>query len=291
MDLFAQRNRFSFHEGYSDGGPYRASFRARRAEVSIILEGAVLFVEDGRQRTVEAPALTCQTYERELEVVPALGRRTRTMWCHFPPNGLSAADWSFLRGLPPTMPVVDSLSAMFRGATPLLQSIGEAVTDQGQTASDRRAAVRDALGAAIFAEYIRCASEMADTKRALPQPVREVRRAIDERYGETWDLVRLASVAQLNPKYLIALFRRHLDETPISYLWRKRAESGHSMLRQTRLSVEEIAYRCGYQSVAHFSRTIKQRYGAPPRDIRARPSTGDQAVTPQALAKASSRSR
>lgn len=276
MDLFVQPNRFSFHEGYSDGGPYRACYLARRAEVSIILEGAVSFVEDGRPRTVEAPALTCQTYERELEVVPAVGRRTRTMWCHFAPHRLSAADWSFLRGLPPTMPLINSLSAMFRGATPLLQSIDEARTDnvQVQGANDGRVMVRDALGTAIFAEYIRCASEIGDARRTLPQAVQEVRRAIDERYGETWDLNRLAAVAQLNPKYLIALFRRYLDETPISYLWRKRAESGHSMLRQTRLSVEEIALRCGYQSVAHFSRTIKQRYGAPPRDIRARTSAG-----------------
>ncbi|HUD90294.1 AraC family transcriptional regulator [Sphingobium sp.] len=276
MDLFVQRNRFSFHEGYSDGDPYRAFYRARRAEVSIILEGAISFVEDGRPRTVEAPALTCQTYERELEVVPAAGRRTRTMWCHFPPHRLSAADWSFLRGLPPTMPVVDSLRAMFRGAAPLLQSIDEARTDLVgvETSSDGRAMVRDALGAAIFAEYIRCASEVGDARKTLPQAVREVQSAIDERYGETWDLDRLATVAQLNPKYLIAMFRRHLDETPIAYLWRKRAESGYSMLRQTRLSVEEIAFRCGYQTVAHFSRTIKQRYGAPPRDIRAETSPG-----------------
>ena len=271
MDLFAQRNLFAFHEGYSDGDPYRASYRARRAEVSIILEGAVMFVEDGRPRTVEAPALTCQTYERELEVIPAVGRRTRTMWCHFPPHRLSAADWNFLRGLPSTMPIVESLSAMFRGATPLLQSISEARADlvQVEAGHDGRAMVRDALGAAIFAEYIRCASEMGDARKRLPQAVREVRYAIDERYGERWDLDRLAAVAQLNPKYLIALFRRHLDETPIAYLWRKRAETGHSMLRQTRLSVEEISFQCGYQSVAHFSRTIKQRYGAPPRDIRA----------------------
>lgn len=277
MDLFVQHNRFSFHEGYSDGDPYRASYRARRAEVSIILEGAVSFVEDGRRlRTVEAPALTCQTYERELEVVPAVGRRTRTMWCHFPPHRLSDADWNFLRGLPPTIPVVDSLRAMFRGATPLLQSIGEARTDQihAEPANDGRAMVRDALGAAIFAEYIRRASEIGDARKTVPHAVREVQRAIDERYGETWDLDRLAAVAQLNPKYLIALFRRHLDETPIAYLWRKRAESGHSMLRQTRLSVEEVAFRCGYQSVAHFSRMIKQRYGAPPRDIRAGTSPG-----------------
>ena len=277
MDMFAQRNRFSFHEGYSDGAPYRASYRARRAEVSIILEGAVSFVEDGRMRTVEAPALTCQAYERELEVVPALGRRTRTMWCYFPPHGLSAADWSFLRGLPPTMPVVESLSAMFRGATPLLQSIGEARCDKvhAETVGDGRAMVRDALGAAIFSEYIRCASESANARATLPLAVLEVQHAIDERYGETWDLNRLATVAQLNPKYLIALFRRYLGETPIAYLWRKRAECGHSMLRQTRLSVEEIAFRCGYQSVAHFSRSIKQRYGAPPRDIRTRTPSDD----------------
>lgn len=269
MDLFAQRHRFSFHEGYSEGRACTTSYMAKRAEISIILEGAICFVVDGQTRQIEAPALTCQTYERKLEVIPAVGRRTRTMWCHFPPHRLSAADWDFLCRLPPMIPAVESLSNMFRGAAPLLQSIADARTDDAPSCSDDSLApVRDALGTAIFAEYIRCASIPAGEKSALPPAVQLARRAIDDRYGEAWNLEQLATLAKLNPKYLIALFKRHLGETPISYLWRKRAESGLPMLRQTRLSVEEIAFRCGYQSVAHFSRSIKQRYGAPPRAIR-----------------------
>jgi AraC-like DNA-binding protein len=276
MDLFAQNHRFSFHEGYSEGRACSTSYQAKRAEVSIILEGAICFVVDGHPRQIEAPALTCQTYERTLDVIPAIGRRTRTMWCHFPPHRLSAADWDFLRSLPPKIPAVESLSNMFRGAAPLLQSIADACADATPYRSDdSMALVRDALGTAIFAEYIRCASTPASRQPVLPPAVQLAKRAIDDQYGEAWDLEQLAALAKLNPKYLIALFKRHLGETPISYLWRKRAESGLSMLRQTRLSVEQIAFRCGYQSVAHFSRSIKQRYGAPPRTIRigAAPST------------------
>lgn len=269
MDLFAQQHRFSFHEGYSEGNPYKACYRASGAEISFLLEGAVEFVVDGQPRCIAAPALTCQTYDYELDVMPALGRRTRTVWCHFPTDRLTASDRTFLRHLPTSIPVEDSLVAMFRGATPLLSPREEITAGRGvPDVDDGMRMVRQGLGTAIFAEYIRCTSPARGVKDKLPIAVRLVRQVIEESYGRPWDLEGLASVAQLNAKYLITLFKRHLGETPISYLWHIRTQAGISMLRQTRLTVEQIAFECGYQSAAHFSRSVKQHCGRSPRALR-----------------------
>ncbi|PTQ12158.1 hypothetical protein CLG96_06265 [Sphingomonas oleivorans] len=264
MDLFAQRHRFTFHEGSNETGVYHVAYRDQRAEVSIILEGAIRFVVDGEARHVEAPAISFQAYRERLEVSLPRERRTRTMWCHFSPTDFGDPEWAWMHRLPPALPMMGSLENLFRSATQLVQHDAWSMPQQ----HDYAAQARDALGSAIFAEYIRCASGGSAASAALPRPVAMVKKAIEERYGEEWDLESLARLGNLNGKYLISLFRKHLGETPISYLWKRRAEAGLALLRQTDLGVEEIAFRCGYQTAAHFSRSIKQRYGRSPRAIR-----------------------
>jgi AraC family L-rhamnose operon regulatory protein RhaS len=51
-------------------------------------------------------------------------------------------------------------------------------------------------------------------------------------------------------------------------LWNLRAEKGAFLLRQTGLSVSEIAYQCGYTNPFHFSRHVKAKYGHSPSDLR-----------------------
>jgi AraC-like DNA-binding protein len=41
------------------------------------------------------------------------------------------------------------------------------------------------------------------------------------------------------------------------------------MLRETGLTVAEVANRCGFQSPFHFSRWVRALHGAPPRAVRA----------------------
>lgn len=71
-------------------------------------------------------------------------------------------------------------------------------------------------------------------------------------------------------EHLVRLFRKHLDTTPIHYVWQVRVRQGSLYLRHTGLPVEEIAYQCGFKTAAHFSRGIKARYGQPPSQLRAR---------------------
>jgi hypothetical protein len=44
------------------------------------------------------------------------------------------------------------------------------------------------------------------------------------------------------------------------------------------LRIEEVAWRCGFSSAAHFSRLFKQRYGATPKELR----DGGKSATPDA---------
>lgn len=261
MDLFGQRHHVEFHAATSDADIFETSFDDARVEVSLLYEGAVTFRVDGEERHVEAPAATFQAYRHRLDVTVPRNRRTRTVWCHFSCAMLDDAEWAWMKRLPAAQAVPQSLPSLFENA--LAVGVGPGCSLYGRH-------VRDALGAAIFAEYIRCVQGQV-LAVSVPSAVRAVKTAIDENYTDAWTIEQLAKVAQVNGNYLISLFKRHVGESPIRYLWSRRVEAGIHLLQATRMPIEEIAFRCGFQTAAHFSRLVKQRTLCPPSRLRDRP--------------------
>jgi AraC-like DNA-binding protein len=82
------------------------------------------------------------------------------------------------------------------------------------------------------------------------------------------DLVRVAAAAHVTPAHLVRRFRAELGVTPMAYLWERRVATGVDLLTNTGLPVGEVAARCGFKSVYHFSRRVKQRTGSSPTALR-----------------------
>lgn len=57
-----------------------------------------------------------------------------------------------------------------------------------------------------------------------------------------------------------------------------RAETALAAPESIRVPISEIAFSCGFQSAAHFSRVIKARFGYPPAELRQRRSEARRAV-------------
>lgn len=93
---------------------------------------------------------------------------------------------------------------------------------------------------------------------------------IRTRYRDPLDLATLARVSGLSAQQLTRLFRDQAGYTPMRYLWRIREEAGRRLLRETGLTVAEIAEACGFANPFHFTRRIRERFGAPPRALRRR---------------------
>lgn len=56
--------------------------------------------------------------------------------------------------------------------------------------------------------------------------------------------------------------------TPIRWIWRKRLERAHDMLRDgTGQRVTDVALSCGFSSFSHFTRAFKAEYGVTPRSL------------------------
>jgi transcriptional regulator GlxA family with amidase domain len=79
---------------------------------------------------------------------------------------------------------------------------------------------------------------------------------------------QLAERVGLSNRQLERLFRKYLHTTPSRYTMDHRLKRARALLRDTSLSIIEVAVACGFTSHSHFSKSYRQRFGTTPRDER-----------------------
>jgi AraC-like DNA-binding protein len=98
--------------------------------------------------------------------------------------------------------------------------------------------------------------------------VRRALTAIHQEPGYDWTVHALAKVAGKSRSAFAAHFTHIMRETPAVYLTRWRMFQGRALLRQTDLSLDDIAQRVGYGSAAAFSLAFAREHGAAPGTYR-----------------------
>jgi AraC-like DNA-binding protein len=104
---------------------------------------------------------------------------------------------------------------------------------------------------------------------ALREPaIAKALSLIHEQPQKPWTVASLArQVAHSRPTFA-RRFAEHVGETPVAYLTRWRMCLGTKLLRETRLSLEEVAARVGYETAAAFSKAFRRIYGDSPGRFR-----------------------
>jgi AraC family transcriptional activator of tynA and feaB len=86
----------------------------------------------------------------------------------------------------------------------------------------------------------------------------------------------VAAGVGLSSRYVNDLLKAE-DTSLMRYVWQRRLEKCREDLldlRKSALSLTDIAYRRGFNDMAHFSRVFKQRYGCSPRAYRRQALSG-----------------
>jgi len=106
---------------------------------------------------------------------------------------------------------------------------------------------------------------------ALPMASRQcaaIRHYIDAHYKEPLDLDTLAGEAHVSKYYLAHAFKREYGISPINYLIGRRIEESRYLLRETDLSLSQIARLLGFSSASYFSQSFRRAEGMTPMDYR-----------------------
>lgn len=99
-------------------------------------------------------------------------------------------------------------------------------------------------------------------------PVRQAQYYINDHYRENISLDDIAEFVNLSKYYFSRLFEKETGRPPWKYLIETRLRNAMQMLTHSHLSVEEIAFSCGFSSAAHFIRIFKEHTGFTPGTFR-----------------------
>lgn len=266
MDIFIKDQPFVFGQAtYLNGGSY-GPVTQEHIDLSYIEEGEVLYYADGKfERFDKGVAIFIYNMDR-FEVTFPENKTTIATWCHSGVLSIQPKIQQQLKNLPKSLTPSRLLISLLKYGCEL---------GSGQNTDLLR--VRNSLGAALFNEYFRLA-HLEGEESELPKSVLKVKNHIIHHYQRKCSLGDLAQVANITPNHLLVVFKKHIGITPTQFLWNVRSEKGLHLLKNTGLSVGEIAYSCGFQSPHHFSRVIKERYQCTPTELRANKWMSDPGI-------------
>ena len=92
-------------------------------------------------------------------------------------------------------------------------------------------------------------------------------REIEENY-RTADLTRLAAELHVSLPYLSAAVHRAPGRPFKALLLEKRLSKAAQLLRETRLTTQDIILAVGYENTSYFYRVFRARFGVTPKDYR-----------------------
>ena len=93
---------------------------------------------------------------------------------------------------------------------------------------------------------------------------------MDAASHEEWPVRRLARVSGVSEAHFARSFKEAFGVPPHRYLLTRRIERATALLRDTDLSITEIAFQTGWESLGTFGRTFRDVTGESPGAIRAR---------------------
>ena len=99
--------------------------------------------------------------------------------------------------------------------------------------------------------------------------LRQAHDLIDRDYSEPLDLDILAAEAGYSKFYFARTFGDAYGETPRAYLTRRRIERAKDLLRWANLSITEICFLVGFESLGSFSALFRRLVGQTPSQYRA----------------------
>ena len=101
-------------------------------------------------------------------------------------------------------------------------------------------------------------------KSALRQRILPAIEYIGQHYFESVRVEDMARQCGLSRYHFLHAFRLCMGMSPYAYLIQTRMDRAKSLLQDEELSVQEVAYLCGYDDPLYFSRAFSRLYGLSP---------------------------
>lgn len=154
-----------------------------------------------------------------------------------------------------------------------LRGIIEMLFAEAQMQAIGTSAVLDRLSDALMFQVVRYAALHLPRPTGLiaalrDRPVRGALLCILQRPAHGWTVEALAGEAHLSRSAFADRFHKVVGDTPLDFLTAWRMQLARRWLQDDRLSVGEVAERCGYSSSPAFAKAFKRETGVGPGECR-----------------------
>lgn len=121
---------------------------------------------------------------------------------------------------------------------------------------------------ALLAEIFSGNISKNDTAIAHYRELLDLRRKIYSAPDEDWSVERMAAKLNISEPYLHLLYKKAFGITCNQDVINSRIEQAQQYLAYSGMTIEDVAFSCGYKNTVHFSRQFKQTTGMTPSQWR-----------------------
>lgn len=112
------------------------------------------------------------------------------------------------------------------------------------------------------------AVEIAVSSSEKDKRIQKIEQYINKHLFENITLCNLSKEVYMNPDSFLDFYKKYFGITPIKHINKMRISCAKDFLMHSELSVTQIAERCGYSSVHHFSKRFKNETKISPDQFR-----------------------
>ena len=91
---------------------------------------------------------------------------------------------------------------------------------------------------------------------------------IAQRYTEQLTVQEIGDFVKLHPNYAMNLFQKTFGTTLINYLTQHRVSHAQRLLATTEMTITEVAFGSGFNSISRFNDAFRRACGCSPREYR-----------------------
>ncbi len=121
----------------------------------------------------------------------------------------------------------------------------------------------------LFSMFLVLLSQAYKPKELLAENnIRKTAKYIELHYSEKLTLDELAKHANMSKNHFLRKFRSEFDTTPLQYLLDCRLKQAWTLLNESTLTIDQIAFAIGFCDSNYFIKTFSKHYGNSPGKCR-----------------------
>lgn len=121
-----------------------------------------------------------------------------------------------------------------------------------------------------FTLYNQCKSQICNTENIVHQPdrLKDILTWIHQNYENKITTEKLSQIGNCSEGECYRMFKRLLHKSPSKYIQEYRLHRSLKLLKESQLSITEIAYQTGFSSCSYFSEIFHREIGYTPMEYR-----------------------